>query len=613
MSNNPFAVKTPEKLSDEDIAHLFVDVFTDFPSILGPHHTFIHGARGCGKSMMLRYLEPNVQLIERKAPTINQLPFYAIHIPIRTANLNVIEFNRLQESKYWAIAEHFLVLYISGKILNSLNNLANKFDISSDTEKIRNLFDEFFNRLRLAGWPGEIPNSAEKSTNDLLKILHKSIDTEFQIIGQYLRRLSLGDGTIPYDGAICDYLSFLYPLCKEIQQLDFLPSGPLFLLLDDADNLHEKMQRILNTWVSFRTTETICLKITTQLKYKTYRTTNGQLIECPHDYSDIDISTKYTNDLSTYYKRVEMIVQKRLARFDIQNISVYDYFPTDSAQEEGIKLIAEELKKRWHTDNSGPKGYRPSDDVTRYAKAEYIRRLGGSSKNSATYSYAGFGSLVDISSGIIRCFLEPAARMYSTCISQAQVTPRAIPTKIQDEVMRQWSEEFLLNEFEKVKLSEDSEEQAAATGQRDPQNYYDQSQIPNKLYNLINALGEAFQTRLLDQNASERRLISILLSSPPSPDLESVLRLGVEYGYLQASTLGSKEGIGRRKQYILNRRLAPYFRLDPGGYAAYLSVTPDDLVLACTNPRLFVLKRLKPKKESSTVAGNEHPSLFSGE
>ena len=37
---NPFEVKTPETLTPEDIASLFIDVFTDFPRLLAAEHTF---------------------------------------------------------------------------------------------------------------------------------------------------------------------------------------------------------------------------------------------------------------------------------------------------------------------------------------------------------------------------------------------------------------------------------------------------------------------------------------------------------------------------------------------------------------------------------------------
>ena len=58
------------------------------------------------------------------------------------------------------------------------------------------------------------------------------------------------------------------------------------------------------------------------------------------------------------------------------------------------------------------RGHRASDGVPRYARPDFIRSLGGTSKSRSTYNYAGFERLAHISSGLIRYFLEPAAVMY---------------------------------------------------------------------------------------------------------------------------------------------------------------------------------------------------------
>jgi hypothetical protein len=305
-----------------------------------------------------------------------------------------------------------------------------------------------------------------------------------------------------------------------------------------------------------------------------------------------------------------MIVEKRLIRAGLTDVSASDYFPPNEEQENSIKEMGQKIAKEWK-EGTLRRGYRPSDDVARYAKAEYIRLLGGTSKDRSTFSYAGFNNMVDISSGVIRCFLEPAARMFSSCVSQGLSYSTNIPPGIQDGILKQWSQEFLLADFDKLKSTESSNGESSGEANDAYSMFPDAVSVPSRLYNLINALGETFQARLIDPKASERRLISILLTTSPPRDLEEILSLGVEYGYLQVSTIGSKEGIGRRKQYILNRRLAPYFKLDPGGYAAYLSVTPDDLRVATIDPKIFLAKKLKSQVQAQL--GGEQPSLFAEE
>ena len=122
-----------------------------------------------------------------------------------------------------------------------------------------------------------------------------------------------------------------------------------------------------------------------------------------------------------------------------------------------------------------------------------------------------------------------------------------------------------------------------------------------KLKTLINSLGGVFRERLLDENATERKMFSVMITGPMNSDLEDVVNLGVEWGYFHKSLIGSKEGFTRNIQLILNRRLAPCFYLDPSGYTAYLSVTPDALEIACINSQRFINGRIKQQENQLTL------------
>ncbi|MDO8990810.1 MAG: hypothetical protein Q7U91_14390, partial [Sideroxyarcus sp.] len=80
-------------------------------------------------------------------------------------------------------------------------------------------------------------------------------------------------------------------------------------------------------------------------------------------------------------------------------------------------------------------------------------------------------------------------------------------------------------------------------------------------------------------------------------ELTEVLTLGVEWGYLNKSTQGTKEGVGRNPRYILSRRLGPYFKLDVSGFAGNMQVTAEDLKLSYFDPKLF--KSIKFKSDAS--------------
>ncbi len=585
--NNPFSVKTPETLNAEDIAKLFIDVFSDFPKLLDPEHTFLHGTRGTGKSMMLRYLEPHVQIAANKVTKARELNHYAVHMPIKRANYSLSELERLEGAPYWLLSEHILTIHAVIHILDSLISLPNSDEESEDADGEN--WDKFCaDFIKLTETAGCTSNPSAEGNQNPFIYLREIFEREHQETLRYLRKLTFGKALFPYESALFGYIDFLLPFIQLVIKLNITPDGPVFLMLDDADNLPERMQKVVNSWVSYRTTDRLCLKISTQQRYKTWRTIQGTLIESPHDYSEIDINTVYTS--KNYYPQIKKIVEKRLDVHGFSNTSATDFFPENLDQEKALALIADRIKIKWKEDQGVSS--RQQDDVTRYKVSEYMKEL-AKTKKTNTFSYSGFKSMVDISSGIVRFFLEPASRMYSEVITTNQYEHEKvenIPHQIQDKILTDWSKEFMLNHFYGLKRTEEGiiETFKSRTSKSDC------------LRNLITSFGNLFQKKLLSDD-TERRFISFMPTRNVNKETQEILDLAVEWGYLYRSSTGRKEGIGRNILYVFNRRLVPYFKLDPSGYVAYMSVTPEDLNLAIDDPSSFVRKRFGSTKRELVV------------
>lgn len=573
---NPFTVQTPETLKDKEMADLFVDVYSDFPKIKAKGHTFIHGPRGTGKSMMLRYLEPTVQVEANNVNKACELDYYAVHIPLKRENLNVSENCRVTGSPRYLLSEHMLVMNICQKIFTSLNAIYSIDEVSLEEAEL----DCFLNKLK--NLVKRCDAELKFDSKNIFDSISDFFDDQFIFVSKYLDRHSFTKEFYNYEGMLSGMIDFLLPLAKLIKKLSFTPDGPVFLLLDDADNLSIDMQEIINSWISCRTDDELCIKVSTQLRYKTYRTTQGFLIECPHDYSEVFINTVYTTPTkSNYYSRVKSIILKRLQLANIECTDPKLFFPENLVQKKKIEDIKHKIKEKWERGEG--KANKASFDIARYAMSEYMKSLSG---NKNTFSYSGFDNLVNISSGMIRYFLVPASRMYSECRTNLENQKiNSIPINVQDDVLKDWSEEFMLTELDKVKVTEEHKKNINTTA-------------PRHLSNLINAVGGLFQKKMLSDD-SERRFISFILQSEADENLDKVLSLGVEWGYFHKSTLASKEGIGRKKIFVLNRRLAPYFKLDPSGYSGHMSITADDLNLAINDPKAFIRKKTKDDRQSS--------------
>ncbi|MDQ0592187.1 hypothetical protein QFZ37_000556 [Chryseobacterium ginsenosidimutans] len=589
---NPFEYKNPDAISPKDIIDLFVPVFGEYYNIPLIGHTFINGARGSGKSMMFRYMMPECQrLVNKRGEKLDEprkitdLEYFSIFLPIKKGHLNKTDI-QLNESHGDALLnEHFMVAHFSLVMFDELS----KLEIDDDglnLEKLKLFYNEVFvEELIYCGFENEDVINIEdaKSIKDVFKSIIKTlkiINKDFQ--KDYINKLVNTNESVPYNGCILSYSDFLTVIIKEFRQLPFMPNDkPIFLLIDDADELSIIQRKILNSWVAVRSTDVISLKISTQLKYKVFSTVNGSRIDTPHDYSEINMNDIYTTKRGLYYDRVKAVVEKRLQRYTDDPILAEDFFMEDSKQKEKIAELFNQLKEQQL--QRGLDSDQAYDYAYRYTTPIYITNLGG---NRSTFSYSGFKQLVNISTGIIREFIDFSSDMFEEAISSNKGEKlKFISPSIQNDKIRKYSEQRVIYEFDK---------------------YKDEVEVENKvdmdkLRNLIHGMGELFKMILISDQ-SERRVFSVALNDEPSDELKKILDLGVSTGYLQKSMIGNKEGTGRARLYILNRALSPFFGLDPSSFAGYKFMNSSVLEIALTNKKQFLnsfKKKLLPENDNT--------------
>jgi hypothetical protein len=588
LAKNPFSVQSPEHIVADDVISLFVEDFADFHQVLRTGHTFLHGARGSGKSMIFRYLEPDCQSIAKKC-ALAELEFFSFYIPIKETELRLTELLRLEKERHGSLAlnEHLMVVSFAIKMLSSLQRISSHVIGDAAVAKSFATFvaDDLARLLRRGGWNGDFPKIPEDASFSQIRQLATNLMEDVHAeVSQFIQRLSLGRDFI-YEGALLGFLDFMKPFTLALRSLPFMPKSPIFLLIDDADNLSEEQTRILNTWISSRGVAELSLKVSTQLRYKTYRTISGQQIEMPHDFAEVEISNVYTSDRDRYGKRVRDIVSRRLQKADIA-ATPEDFFPDDREQEQEIKALAEKIMAAYPEEG---RGNRARDDAYRYARPNFIRGLGGTRKSSSTYSYAGFRQLVHVSSGVVRYFLEPAALMWGEQLAANNGGPiTAIAAHIQDKIVRSEANRFLSSEFERI-----SQDETRGPDHRDK---------ASKLRNLIDSLGSLFQAILVSDEA-ERRVFSVAFSNGPDHEVREIFNLGAEYNYFHRSSIGKKEGGGRTDLYILSRRIAPVFNLDPSSFAGYKFITNETARMMILEPKRFVNQlRTRPLSEVTDPA-----------
>ncbi len=599
---NPFAVFSPEGLNAKEVVDLFIEASPGVDSIQTDGHAMLLGPRGAGKSMILRYMEPDCQRIALRSEGIERqlcdLPYYSAYITIRETELS-LPFLALVEQSHAAVPlnEHILVLTIALSALRrSLKN--DHFSVPSNVSKT--VVEEIVRLHSMHSRSSPAVSLIDVDERSVIKFLADWLADEHEYAIDYFNGLITSSSLPPFERKLFRFQGFLTRLITLIKEFPSMPrSARFFLSIDDADRLSTTQARILNTWLSRRNND-FSLKVSYEMYgYKTFYTNLDTRIEAPHDYQEIRVSDVYTSNKKTSYRdRMRQMIGRRLATAGIAKgkhevPDVDRFFAEDHAQSVRVERLREQKKAKLL--QTGGRSARLRDDLYRYVLPEYISSLGGSRKSRSQYRYSGFDQLVDISSGVPRYFLEAAQKMYDRQLVRTgpYAAIREIAPEVQDSVVRDLASDLFMEELEKLKMDPDG-----AVG----------GDVALKLHNLIGCLGALFEKIQNDPNASERRVFSFALSDYPDPEVEAVLRLGLRHAFFSRSSIGRKEGFGRTERYVLSRRFAPYWNLDPSGFSAYKFMTNAEMREMMLHPnrhRLSLRRRGADEDQLEIILGDE--------
>lgn len=578
---NPFRVFSPEGMPPDDFHEIFVADVPGGTSIKSEGHTWLHGPRGSGKSMLLRYLEPDCQLTERSNPASDEdadlgtLSFFALYASARQFESDFPEMARLRGDFAEAVlAEHSLVLHFVYHALSRVNRSGVLLPISevelsdSQTKLLMRVLSQVGR-----GWDASKPMRIGEA---IVMILEGLWDAQV-MFNEFLDRLLISNNREPFESRILRHKTFLEPLTDWLLSLPKVADiGHIFLILDDADKLTEAQTRVFNTWLSRRSGKVSYKFSSEEYQYKTFYTKGDFRVEHPHDFNELNLTDIYTSNQSKLFReRMFKIVNKRLSRLADgkdrlgRQLDAIEFFPEDTAQARSIEAFANELV------NNSTRSRRPRDDAYRYARPNYMLSLSGPSKNRNSYSYSGFDQLVNISSGNPRYFLEFAHEMFDRQVVRQSKSgaPLRIEPDVQDAVVREKAQDLFLEELDELKLD----------GTNKNRDY----KAAIYLQQFIGSLGMLFESILYNPGLSERRVFSFAVSDSLDDEVEKVLRLGVMHAYFSRTAIGRKEGMGKTECFVLSRRFAPYFKLDPNGFTAYKFLQNAELRRMMFEPEQF--------------------------
>ncbi len=580
-----------QQLIPRNLVRLFVKEYTEYNALTSFTHTFVFGSRGSGKTMLFKFLEPECRAIEcgTMEGFFNQPDcFIAVYIGYNTGDYTKTEFCKLLSDKEVPldfskkIIMHYFIMDIADWTINTVLEQLNDRIISTNQGEVVTNIISVLDRKNLYA---DILKS-KLDLKALKSLIEKERDRVLSTIEDYENSYGIPGNRLNYSGNFtdpsCQKGSFLHTFFNGLRNLVGVEDVPFFLLFDEVtkiegvETLIEFHQQIINTLISQRVHNLVCVKVSACCEsYNADVDINGRAIEEIHDYHVIHLDSLYTNNKETYYQRIKGITNRRLeiAQWEVRDIETF--LPENPTEIQKMNEAIEYTGKEYDTLQKDRKIESKQNYINKYARARFFQKY----LEKTEYGYTGFDNLVHFSSGITRTFLDVCFYMIN---EYKQKFPnigsqhiKFIPFEIQKNAVESYSNSFIDTEILKPI-------RRRATGSRE-------RNLLEELFNLIEAIGQAFKIRLDNENSRYPRIISFSIKETlRDPRLERVLQKALRECFFHNKWYRGKSGYEMLECFILNKRLCPRYKLDLSGFQGRIEISQEHLLLALDDPGKFV-------------------------
>jgi hypothetical protein len=578
MSNSPFSKRFGHDLSPEDVRLLFVGNKKLEDSFCIRNNTLVWGFRGTGKTMLLRYFDIEVQCgnYENFKECINESKFIGIHLnfvrgafdmpnldPELDKHLQRDDIPVLYDRMAYTLSEHFLISSILERMMRKFANCVHdSFDISlckSLTENIAEIMGVSF--------VGNANNSKEVFEEFAHKIAFEKLK-----VANALSRFAMGNKNA-FD-PMQYYMTFEHTFKPTIEQLQrsFKKEIPVYLLLDDVNNLHTFQQKLINGWIGQRVHDLVCFKLASEpLEHRAFGTLfgTGRILQKVHDYDEIYLDfDDLFGDFGTRKKIYTDIANERIKKFfndTYDGLLINELLPESKTQKEEMERIIVELNQKY------PENPR---EVSREKWCELHKRN--------KRKYAGMDDLTILAFGNIREFLLNCDALFQEDAFN-DINVNLVSAQKQHSHLRNLSKNF----FKRISTLD---------------TLYESIDEDDKLEKLITNLLEFFEYRLYHADLREKSFEAFTVKDISSLPIEAkkVLRRGIERQFFRKTYYSAKDG-GRQDIFIVNKLLFPEY---------YLNIRESGCRIVLSHSTfLSMLKEMKVLKNMAVVHSTNQLTL----
>ncbi|MCK4842807.1 MAG: hypothetical protein KAT04_13155, partial [Methylococcales bacterium] len=228
--------------------------------------SYIVGKRGCGKTMLLKYLDYHTAFSKNRVEMpSDEVSHVGIYWRVDTQFCNSLNYRGLDEFDWTSIFESYFSLVISIEIIRSLEVIANSsYEGFSKSDFEKNILPS------LSDFHPGFPNKLTEVESFLESCRRK--------FSSWVSNISVFDKPFLTPGK-----SFLESLIKDIQQISGLESASFYVYIDEVENLVPYQRRLLNSFLK-HSQKPLIVSFTSKEVSNETATTGPESINATHDF-----------------------------------------------------------------------------------------------------------------------------------------------------------------------------------------------------------------------------------------------------------------------------------------------------------------------------------------
>jgi len=289
----------------------------------------IIGGRGCGKTMLLRYLSHHSVFSPKRVEIPEKdLEHIGLYWRADTQFTSVMNKRGLETDVWQSAFAHMAAVVLGIEVLDSLYTIANSKSLSLNASHLRQL-----NFKRIKAFAPFLPD-------DIFE-LKACLEEMFWKFETWVNNIRSSEQISFLPG-----IPFVKALIEEIQrQIPNLKSSTFFVYMDEYENLCEYQQRLVNTWLKHSQSPLIFNLAMKRNAFETKETTGLESISHIHDYRQHDLDDYFTEPNAGAFFAEILFLNLHLAGVDQTSIDIDDLRDPNKLQKRTHKEYCEKITK----------------------------------------------------------------------------------------------------------------------------------------------------------------------------------------------------------------------------------------------------------------------------